>query len=145
MNGRGAGCSGRSLLALVVLVIFSTTAHAMGDNVIGQVFDQIQQKFSDGWNAIFDPIYVWYFWGGVFFLGAIAAAVFLQFKWIRAALGIAVLLVAAYIAGGRHMSQNMREKLADEQRKRKEAEAAARQRNDGSSTQAGGGWFGTNW
>lgn len=58
-----------------------------------------------------NPLWVWYFYGMIFFIICVIVAYFLPFKYIRAALGFALLLVGAFIAGGRQMHSEMADQL----------------------------------
>lgn len=84
------------------------------------IVDTISMWFSGVVDAIWDPLYLWYFWGFVALVGALFVGFFLP-QSFRAWLGGALLLVAAYIAGGRQMHQSMQAKLDEAKKKAKES------------------------
>lgn len=99
---------------------------AMGGNVIGEVLDQIGERFTNMWEWLWDPLWQWYAVGIMILLVVMLVAYFLPFRWVRAALGGVLLLVGAYIAGGRHMRQTFKDRLAQERARVKELEQAQR-------------------
>lgn len=113
---------------------------AMGDNLIGQVFDQIQQRFSDAWNWLCDPLWAWYVGFGLLVLVCLIIAVFVPFKYVRLALGMVIAFGAAFVAGGRQMSKHYKDRLATEREKVKKLEAEKRQRPEQGGNASGGGW-----
>lgn len=58
-----------------------------------------------------DPLYHWYAMGAAAFVAAFVVGYFFPFKWVRAALGFFLLLVGAYIAGGRQMHNDMQAQI----------------------------------
>lgn len=67
-----------------------------------------------GW--LFDPMLVWYSYGVAIFAVVVVIGWFFPFKWIRAGLGFLLMLVGAFIAGGKIMHDKMKAQAA---RKRK--------------------------
>ena len=118
------------LIAVVIFFALATPSAAMGDNLIGQVLDNVQERISAAWEWLWDPLWQWYAVGVAILIGVMLIAYFLPFKWVRAALGGFLLLVGAYIAGGRHMRQTYKDRLEEERAKRKALEAERRQRNN---------------
>lgn len=88
--------------------------------MIDSILDAIISRFNATWDFVFDPLWVWYFWGIVALILAGIVAFFAPFKWVRAGLGVALLLIGAYIAGGRQMHGTMKEKLDEARRKARE-------------------------
>lgn len=87
--------------------------------MLQSIVDSISTWFSSVWDFLFDPIYVWYFWGFVALLAGLVVSYFLPFKWVRAGIGGVLLLIGAYIAGGRQMHGDMKEQIDDAKRKAK--------------------------
>lgn len=96
--------------------------------MIDSILDSIQQRFTNAVDFIFDPIWFWYVCGFGIFLVVMVIAYFVPFKWVRASLGAFLLLVGAFIAGGRVMHGEMKTKL-DESRAREKAAKAANKRD----------------
>lgn len=141
--GRRGGCTfwlGPSLL-IVLSIATAVAANAMGDNIAGQLLDQVQQWFSDKWSAIFDPIYFWYFLLAVLIIVLGLITWFVPFKIVRLIAGIIIFGAIAFVAGGRTMGQRNRAKL---QSLREQLAAEKAKRNQRSNGNTGGGWFG-NW
>jgi len=63
-------------------------------------------------HIVINPLWEWYFWGFLFFIICLVIGYFLPFKYIRAALGVALLLVGAFIAGGYKMHGEMSAEIA---------------------------------
>lgn len=112
---------------------------AMGDNLIGQVLDQIQQRFTSMWDWLWDPLWQWYFLAFIAFLAIMVVAYFLPFKWVRAGLGAVLALIVAFVAGGRQMRKTYKERLEQEREKRRKLEEEKRQQRRDSGG-GGGGW-----
>lgn len=75
---------------------------AMGDNVIGQLLDEIQKRVGD-WFSSWLPSLILSEWIGVFFLFLAVMLLigwFLMWPWARATIGFIVLIGAAFTAGG---------------------------------------------
>lgn len=144
--GRRGGCTFQlPLFALIFILSFwmVSAAMAMGDNLIGQVFDQLQERFNNAVEWLFDPIYGWIFWTVVAILGLGLISWFAPFDWVKKINAVIAIVLIAFTAGGWKMGQNYKRRLQEERQKRKELEEAKRQnRNDGN--RSGGGWFG-NW
>jgi hypothetical protein len=111
---------------------------AMGDNLIGQVLDQIQQRLTSTWEWLWDPLWQWYAIGGLIFVICAVIAFFLQFKWIRAGLGLFLLFVGTFIAGGYQMRKHYKQRLDEERAKLKALQQQQRETRD---TGTDGGWF----
>jgi len=83
--------------------------------MIDSILDNIQMRISVAFHGVIDfvtnPLWVWYFWGAVAFVVAVVIGYFLPFKWIRAGLGFALLLIGAFIAGGYKMHGEMADEL----------------------------------
>jgi len=136
----------RFTVAFILSFWMASAALAMGDNVVGQVLDQIQQRFTNAWEWLWDPLWRWYLVGFLILVGCIVIAIFAPFKWIRAALGFFLVLVGAYIAGGRHMRNTYKEQLEQERARRKALEDVRRnERSDGGTSGGGGGIWPFNW
>lgn len=107
-------------------------------------FDDLFKPVIDWFNAWYeyltDPLWVWYFYGALFFAACCVIAFFLPFKWIRAILGGAIVLVGAYIAGGRHMHKKLKEEVNAERAKRKEAERVRNSSSNGGGGSGRGTW-----
>jgi hypothetical protein len=76
-------------------------------------------RFTSIFDFITDPIWVWYFWGAVAFVVALIVGYFLPFKWVRAGLGGTLVLIGAFIAGGRVMHGEMKAQVDDAKAKAK--------------------------
>jgi protein-S-isoprenylcysteine O-methyltransferase Ste14 len=111
----------------------------MGDNIAGQLLDQVQQWFSDKWFAVFDPIYLWYAaWIAALVVAGIIAT-FVPFKIVRLSLGLALALGAAFVWGGRTMGQRQRARVEELRRQLKEEKEKRGQTSEGGGS--GGGFF----
>jgi hypothetical protein len=137
--GRRGGCT-FWFVPLFVLLIAIVPAFAMGDNIAGQLLDNVQTWFSDKWNAIFDPIYFWYVVLAAGIVVALIISWFVPFKIVRLTFAVAIALGIAYVAGGRHMGIKQRQRI-DKLKQQLAEEKAKRNRSNGNT---GGGWFG-NW
>lgn len=96
--------------------------------MIDEILNNIQARivaFFGGFHIVIDPIYEWYFFGFLAFVGALVVGYFLPFKWVRAGLGVFLLLVGAYIAGGRQMHGEMAKEIAKSKVKPKPARLPA--------------------
>jgi len=56
-------------------------------------------------------LWEWYFWGFVFLLICLLVGYFFSFTWARAILGVMLMLVGAFIAGGRQMHYEMNREI----------------------------------
>lgn len=81
------------------------------DAILSHLYDVIHAFFLS-FHIVIDPIYEWWAFGVLAFLGALVIGWFLPFKWVRAGLGFALLLVGAYIAGGTKMHSEMAAEIA---------------------------------
>jgi hypothetical protein len=90
------------------------------DEVLDGARDRIAEALNTAYQSLLDPLFGWMSnplipWG---FKGAAVVAVcfvigwFFPFKWVRAALGFVVLLVAAFFAGLYQMHKEMAAKAA---------------------------------
>ncbi len=95
--------------------------------MIESIFDEAQRRITGAFEWVFDPLWRWYTIGFGIFLVCAVVAYFLPFKWVRAALGAVIVVTGAYIAGGRHMRNEMKAKLDEERAKLKQIEEQRRQ------------------
>jgi p-aminobenzoyl-glutamate transporter AbgT len=98
--------------------------------MIDSILDAIIARFTSFTDFIFDPLWTWYFWGAVLVVVVLVISWFVPFKWVRAALGAFLLLVGAFIAGGRMMHGEMKSKL-DEIKERERALKAQQKKEKG--------------
>lgn len=89
------------------------------DGILSHLYDLIHAFFTS-FHIVIDPVYEWWAFGVLFFLACAVIGWFLPFKWVRATLFGAVVLVGAFLAGGTKMHK---EDEADEA-----ARAKARQK-----------------
>lgn len=130
----------RLLVCTALVMLMVVPAFGMGDNMIGQVFDQIQQRITDAWDWLWDPLWGWYVMLILFFLLLLVIGFFVPFKWVRAFLGFLLALAAAFVAGGHVMRNKYKERLAEEREKVKQLEARRRQEGQSGGRQGGGFW-----
>lgn len=94
-------------------------------DAIKSVLAEIGARISDYWLGLWSPISdAWPLWWsyGVFaliFIGCLLVGFFLQFKWVRAALGGVVLLAGAWLTGSVMMYGKMKAKLDAERARRR--------------------------
>jgi|HubBroStandDraft_6_1064221.scaffolds.fasta_scaffold753014_2 hypothetical protein len=90
------------------------------DGILAHLYDLIHGALTS-LHIVIDPIYEWYAFGLLFFAACGVIGWFLPFKWVRAGLGVALLLVGAFIAGGVKMHTEMKEEIAKSKVKPKPA------------------------
>lgn len=145
--GRRGGCTIWFIPLFLVFAVYSTAAAAMGDNLIAQVLDQLSERLRNFWDWVWDPLWRWYLYLFLFFLFLLVIGYFLPFKWVRAAMGFALALAVAFVAGGRQMRETYKDRLQKERDKVKQLEAEKRQRRDqgNGGGESGGGFWPFNW
>lgn len=82
------------------------------------LLESVCRSAVDAWEWVFNPLWVWYFYFAAFlFVSALVMWFLGWLKPVRWVVGTAVVLAAAYLAGGRHMYGKMKSKV-DEERER---------------------------
>lgn len=114
---------------------------AMGDNLAGRLLDDAQSWLGDKWDAIFDPIYGWFFLLLLFLFVLGLVSWFAPFDWVKKINAVLAVMAIAFVAGGWKGSRSYKEKWEQEKARRKAAEQAARQRPSGGGSSGGNGWF----
>lgn len=107
--------------------------------LIDEFLDGIQQRIVGAWDFVFDPLWKWYAIGFIIFICCVVIAYFAPFKWIRAGLGVFLVIVGAFILGGRTMHKQMKSTLDVERSKRRELERQKPKEQGGPFS----GWFGS--
>jgi hypothetical protein len=107
--------------------------------IIDEFWDGLFGRLQGLWDFVTDPLWMWYFWGFVFFIVCVIVAYFLPFKWVRAGLGGAVLLMLAFVFGGKRMHDDMQAQVEREKQKRIAAEQ--QNNNQGGGQPGGGSWW----
>lgn len=104
--------------------------------MIKEFLDSIQQRIVDAFSGLAEFVYLaeWYTLLGVVLLAAMVIGYFLPFKWVRAGLGMIVLLMAATVAGVQAASNHFKLERQRDRDKIKELQAEHRQKNNN-------GWF----
>ena len=97
--------------------------------MIDDIITTIENRFLNAVDFVTDPLWRWYFYGTVILLAVGVVSYFLPFKWVRAGLGAFLVLVGAFILGGRQMHKDMKAEV--DKARAKAAPPPA----------SGGGWF----
>lgn len=82
--------------------------------MVSSILDQIKNwtvALLATFHFTINPLWIWYGYGMMILVIAMFVAYFLPFKYVRAAIGFALLLVGAFIAGGRRMHNEMADQL----------------------------------
>jgi uncharacterized membrane-anchored protein len=85
--------------------------------MISEIFDEIGRRIAAFFAPFLDWIFVAEWWLIFLIIFAVCAAIgyFFQFQWVRAVLGIVVLVAGAFVAGGTEMYRHI--KATDKKRK----------------------------
>jgi len=96
----------------------------MIQDAINSAIAALSDKIGGFWAALWAPISdawpLWWSYGvfGLILIGCFAIGFFLQFKWVRAGLGVVVLIAGGWLFGRATMYDEMKAKL-DAARKKK--------------------------
>jgi hypothetical protein len=82
----------------------------MIDEFLTAIEQRIREAFGGLFHWLIEPLYLleWYFLFALLFLACFTIGYFLPFKWVRAALGLVLLIAGAFVAGGTAMYRHMR-------------------------------------
>jgi hypothetical protein len=77
---------------------------------IDAITARLQDIFGSAWHWLIEPLYLleWYAWLALILGGCLLIGYFAPFKWVRAALGLVLLVASAFVAGGTAMWRHMR-------------------------------------
>lgn len=97
----------------------------MINDAINQALAALGDKVGSFWAGLWAPISdawpLWWSYGvfGLILIACFAIGFFLQFKWVRAGLGVVVLLAGAWLAGRATMYGDMKTKLDAAKKKKR--------------------------
>lgn len=106
----------------------------MIDSILSSIQTSIGARLADAFAFAFSPLWRWYFIGGGIIAGLVVLAWLSRLlfdvapmRWFRVALGVAILLVGAFLAGGRTMYREQQERLKAERERARKAKAVLQQ------------------
>jgi uncharacterized membrane protein YphA (DoxX/SURF4 family) len=82
--------------------------------MVDEFFNSVGQRLRDlvggAYHSLIEPLYLleWYAWLALILGACLLIGYFAPFKWVRAALGLILLLAGAFVAGGTAMYRHMR-------------------------------------
>jgi uncharacterized membrane protein YphA (DoxX/SURF4 family) len=82
----------------------------MAQEFIDAIEQRIRDLFGGAWHWLIEPLYLieWYAWLALILGACLLIGYFAPFKWVRAALGLILLVAGAFVAGGTAMWRHLR-------------------------------------
>jgi hypothetical protein len=105
----------------------------MIESILASIYTSIAGKLAEAFAWAFSPLWRWYAIGGAIILACIVLAWLSRLlfdiepmKWLRFGLGLVVLLVGAYLAGGTQMYREQQARMKAERERQRQAAAQRR-------------------
>jgi hypothetical protein len=81
----------------------------MGGGIINEFLDKLWQRIAGAIDALLAPLILLEWWAllALFAFALVLAGYFLPFKWVRAGLGVLLMMGGAFVAGGTRMYRDL--------------------------------------